>query len=120
MLKLGAGGAQRGPGAAPMIWGDETEGDPRRFEAKSLRGARYLDPESSAPRGEGLTNPEADPTREGAGLVEVEGSGGGAAWKRRLAPHHRRAVRDFFAAATRENSTGSDGESNPQGEEDSR
>ncbi len=40
--------------------------------------------------------PEASPEDESAGLVEVEASSGGSAWRRRLAPRHRAAVKRFF------------------------
>jgi hypothetical protein len=97
---LTAGGVTRGPASAPLLWGEVPDGDTSRFQAEALSAARFRDRESSAPLGEGATRPETDPTREGAGLVEVAGSTGGTTWKRRLAPRHRRVVRDFFPPAS--------------------
>ena len=94
---LGTGGVNRGRGDAAMIWGEETPGSTERFEPDVLPPARYLDEESSGVIGVGTTSPEAAPVAEGAGLAEIAPAGGGAAWQRRLAPRHRRAVRSFFA-----------------------
>ena len=48
----------------------------------------------------GTTDPLAAPPdeaqAEGAGLVEVGASTGKSAWRRRLAPRHRQAVKSFF------------------------
>jgi len=95
--ELGLGGVDRGPGTAPLLWGEETEGDASRFEARSLEDARYADPAHAALLEVGASDPEVAPEAESAGLVEVEGSSGGPSWRRRLSPHHRRAVREFFA-----------------------
>ena len=81
-----------------MIWGEESLGDTERFEVKALDPAEFADVEHMALTGVGAANPEAAPVAEGAGFVEVEGSSGGSAWRRRLSPHHRRAVGTFFAS----------------------
>jgi len=58
-----------------------------------------MDLERSGVLGVNATAPEIAPEDEAAGLVEVEASGGGSAWRRRLAPRHRGAVKSFFAAS---------------------
>jgi hypothetical protein len=61
-----------------------------------LPAARYSDPEHSLTIGVGASAPEVDPQAESAGNADVALSAGRAAWKRRLAPHHREAVKTFF------------------------
>jgi hypothetical protein len=92
----GSGGVSRGRGDAELRFSGETEGRTDEFESKSLPEAAALDVESTALVGVGAATPEAAPNAEGAGLVETGTSTGRGAWKRRLAPHHREAVRDFF------------------------
>ena len=108
-----------------MIWGEESQGDTERFEARTLDPAEYADLENSGVLGVDATTPEVDPTAEGAGLVEVEGSGGGTAWRRRLSPRHRRAVRTFFdpdarVAPPETGGSGDQGAAGAAGEDDER
>ncbi len=79
-----------------MTWGDESVGRGEDFEAHALDPARYLDPETSAQLGLSSTAPEVDAQDESGGLVDVGASGGRSAWRRRLAPRHRNAVKTFF------------------------
>lgn len=83
-----------------MTWGAETEGDTDRFEAKTLPSAEYRDPDHSAIVGIGAAAPKVEPIAEGGGLTNVDASTGRAAWKRRLAPHHRRAIQTYFTRET--------------------
>ena len=92
----GVGGVNRGPGAAELTWGEETPGRTDLFEAKSLPAARHADPERTAVFSVGATAPNVNPVAEGAGSQDVEGSTGRSAWRRRLSPSHRRAVKTFF------------------------
>src|SRR5262245_53301924 len=92
----GRGGVSRGRGDAALQFSGQTDGDTSEFEAKELDPAEWLDPESTASVGVGATAPEVDPTAQGGGLVETKASAGKAAWKRRVAPHHRDAVQSFF------------------------
>jgi hypothetical protein len=97
----GKGGVGRGRADAEMIWGEETAGDTSKFESKTLPDARYADPEHSAIVGIGATAPPVDPTAEAPGAGAIESSGGQTAWRRRLAPHHRDAVRSWFGPGGR-------------------
>ncbi len=97
----GNGGVDRGRADAEMIWGEETPGDTSRFDAKELPDARYADPEHSGIVGIGATSPPVDPTAEAPGSGAIEASGGRSAWRRRLAPHHRDAVRSWFGPGGR-------------------
>lgn len=96
----GTGGIDRGRADAALIWGEETAGRLDAFEVEALSPAEVLDLESSAILGVGAAAPEALPRGEGAGLAGATGSVGKAAWKRRLAPSHRDAVRSFFQPAS--------------------
>ena len=98
----GRGGVTRGRGDAEMIWGEETPGASERFEAKSLPSAQLFDPESSAVLAVGAAPPVVDPRAESAGLAEASVSAGKTAWRRRLAPSHREAVKAFFSGPRRE------------------
>lgn len=95
----GVGGVNRGRGDAELTWGEEAGGSAERFQPTALDPARYLDPASSALIGVGSTSPPVTPEAEAGGLGPVEGSAGGQAWRRRLAPRHRQAVRGFFGPA---------------------
>src|SRR5689334_23570908 len=92
----GAGGVSRGRGDAEMVWGRESQGDSERFEAKALPSAQFPDADHSAVLGIGAAAPTVEPVAEAAGLSNVSVSTGKSAWKRRLAPHHREAVKTFF------------------------
>lgn len=92
----GTGGVSRGRGDAELVWGEESPGAAERFRPAALDPARFLDPASSALVGVGSTSPAEAPAAESAGLAPVEGAGGESAWRRRLAPRHRQAVRGFF------------------------
>jgi hypothetical protein len=92
----GSGGVSRGRGDAEMTWGAEAQGDTSRFEAKSLPDAQYRDADHSAVIGVGASAPTVEPVAEAGGDADVGLSTGRAAWKRRLAPHHREAVKTFF------------------------
>ena len=80
-----------------MIWGDETPGHPDLFEVRPLAGARYRDEERSLLYAVGATAPEENAQEQAAGLVDPGASTGRSAWRRRLAPRHREAVKAFFA-----------------------
>ncbi|MSR62524.1 MAG: hypothetical protein EXS08_08770 [Planctomycetes bacterium] len=86
----------RGRGDAELRFSGETPGRSDEFEAQQLAPAELLDPESTAIVGVGASAPDVDPSAQGAGLVETRASNGRAAWKRRVAPHHRDAVQGFF------------------------
>lgn len=92
----GQGGVTRGRGDAEMTWGQETAGDTERFEARTLPEAQYADPKDTIVAGIGAAAPGVEPVAESGGLAPLEASSGRASWKRRLAPHHRRAVQSYF------------------------
>ena len=92
----GKGGVSRGRGDAEMTWGEESPGDTSKFEANTLPDARYADPENSQIVGLGAAAPNVDPQAEAPGAGAIEASSGQSAWRRRLAPHHRDAVRTWF------------------------
>lgn len=92
----GRGGVSRGRGDAALDFSGETPGRSDQFEARVLSPAEFLDSESTAIVGVGATAPDVAPAAEGGGLVETKASAGKAAWKRRVAPHHRDAVQNFF------------------------
>jgi len=92
----GRGGVSRGRGDAALDFSGETPGRTDVFEARELDPAEWLDPESTAIVGVGAAAPTIDPKAQGGGLVETQASAGRAAWKRRVAPHHRDAVQSFF------------------------
>ena len=92
----------RGPGPAELVWGEETPGRTELFDAKSLPSARHADPERTAVFSVGATAPTVDAQGEGAGNADVQASTGRSAWRRRLSPSHRHAVRTFFGPAEKE------------------
>lgn len=94
---MGGWGNGPGPGGGHtgVLWGDESA--PGQFEAQLLPPSAFPDLEHSAKLGESIDVPEVAPTGEGAGLADVQGSTGEAAWRRRLSPRHRKAVQEFFS-----------------------
>lgn len=94
--KPGNGGINRGRGDAPMLWGKETEGRTDQFEAKALPPSSELDLQNNQMIGLSASTPKAKPEAESGGNVNVEGSAGKTSWRRRLAPHHRDAVKNYF------------------------
>jgi hypothetical protein len=97
----GNGGVSRGRGDAEMTWGEETQGDRDAFESKTLPDATYADAEHSELVGIGAAAPTVDPHAEAPGTGAIESSGGQSAWRRRLAPQHREAVRSWFGRGGR-------------------
>jgi hypothetical protein len=85
-----------------MTWGEEARGREDEFAAKSLEPARYLDAESTATLGIGAGAPDVDAQGESAGAIDGQASSGEGVWRRRLAPHHRDAVKRFFSGPKRE------------------
>jgi hypothetical protein len=93
----GRGGVSRGRGDAPLTGQDRTPIDSASLgEARRLRPATVDDPEAMRLLGIGSTAPTASDAGEAAGLTDTGASSGQAAWRRRLAPRHRRAVGTFF------------------------
>lgn len=95
----GRGGVSRGRGDAELMFGEESPGRTDAFEARALDPARNLDLEHSTMLGVGAGAPRVAPEGEAAGGGDIQASAGSNAWRRRLAPRHRDAVRDFFAPA---------------------
>lgn len=93
--KPGRGAITRGRGDAFLGLTNETEGATAGLEAKKLpRGA--VVPRSWERVGISRVAPTLGPERSTAlGSAGTEGAGE-AAWRRRLAPHHREAVRAYF------------------------
>ena len=87
-----------GPGHAELTFGDETSIQSDAFDAESLAGDPFADLENSELLGLGFTAPEVAAEGEAAGAGTLENSQGEAAWRRRLSPGQRAAVRRFFSA----------------------
>ena len=92
------GRVSRGPGAADMYWGRPAPGSTDDLGVEALPQAEFLDPESTTLLGVAAGTPQAKPLREGsAAATGTDGTAtGSAAWRRRLSPRHRDAVRTFF------------------------
>ena len=95
----GRGGVTRGRGDAALEFSGETTGRTDEFEAQELDPAEWLDPQSTALVGAAAAEPDVEPAAQSGGLTDVKASSGRAAWKRRVAPHHREAVQRFFGGA---------------------
>ena len=98
-LGPGRGGVSRGRGDADMIWGAESPGRTDEFAPKQLPGGRQLDPDQSALLGVAAAAPEVEPQADSAGSQATAAAEARSAWRRRLAPAHREAVKRFFAPA---------------------
>lgn len=92
----GRGGITRGRGDAFLRLSNETEGDTAGMQAKKLpRGA--VVPKTWERIGISRVAPTTAPERANEAGSEGTTGAGEAAWRRRLAPHHRRAVRRYFS-----------------------
>ena len=80
-----------------MLWGEETPGRTDQFTPKQLPSAKFLDPEHTALAGVSAADPEVDPQPDAAGRQESTNADARSAWRRRIAPAHREAVKRFFA-----------------------
>ena len=98
----GAGGVTRGRGDAGLEYTNTTDGGTDPFAARELPAAEYLDQESTAVVGVGAADPTVAPGGGASGLVDTQASTGKTAWKRRVAPRHRAAVRGFFGGDKQE------------------
>jgi len=97
----GNGGISRGRGDAELIWGEESQGRSEDFEAEVLPGARFMDIENTRLLGVGSAAPEVNAVGESGGHAAAAASSVKTAWRRRLSPHHRKAVGSFFTSETR-------------------
>ncbi len=92
----GSGAVGRGPGDVPLTWGEEAPVDRERFEPTALAPGTFADPEQQGTTGVGLATPEEGAQHEAGGAAAFEASLGGSPWRRRLAPRHRRVVRELL------------------------
>lgn len=97
----GAGSISRGPGAADLPWGEEEPSHADQFDIEALPRSRTPDAVHSGLLGVGAAQPDLDAVRASAGEGTAEGVLGEAAWSRRLAPRHRRAVNGWFGGEDR-------------------
>ncbi|MEZ6015194.1 MAG: hypothetical protein R3F49_08780 [Planctomycetota bacterium] len=92
----GSGGVNRGRGDAALSLGPETPHRSDAFQARRLDPGKALDLQQLQLLGVGSTAPIASEQGEATGLQRLGPDAGNAAWRRRLAPRHRHAVRTFF------------------------
>lgn len=79
-----------------MSWGDETEGQTDKFQSKVLPPAELNDTKNNQVIGTTLNAPQASPVAESGGGADLQLSNGKTSWRRRLAPRHRDAVKEYF------------------------
>lgn len=95
-MGAGVGGPGRGPGSAPLTWGEETAElrDQMSWEAMAAPNSpeeamQLLQLSTMAPTTDAVTDVI------GSTDVKVQTSGA-AVWQRRMRPEHREAVKRFF------------------------
>jgi len=89
----------RGRGDAALQYGEESPELAESLAPKALPPGAFLDLEHSAIAGVGKAAPQANPQNEAAGASSTSAADGRTAWKRRLKPRHREAVKAFFEPA---------------------
>ena len=93
----GRGGISRGPGAAPLALGDETD-----LKTNQIEGVQNNDFSKAAPGdvlGIGQTEHDIDKTKKGpqaAGTVGSVGQGGDAVWRESLMPGEKAVLKKYF------------------------
>lgn len=93
----GQGGVSRGPGAADLTWGNESDEHGIRFKQTVLPPGFLEDPKDEV-IGVRLTAPKVEPagSAERAAARDVDPTTGRETWDRRLRPRHQQAVKQFF------------------------
>ena len=89
-------GISRGPGAAPITWGEETPDLRAQMNWKAMAAP---DSPEEAMQIMKITSiaPTTDAVAENVATADVmTKTSGEAVWKRRMKPEHRQAVRRFF------------------------
>jgi hypothetical protein len=93
----GRGGVSRGRADAELGFLGETEDAAAAKPERLPPGARR--PAPSIRIGTGRAEPSTDPVVDGGPGTAGDDGVGAAAWRRRIAPRHRDAVRAFFGSA---------------------
>ena len=107
----GSGGVSRGPGAAEMMWGKESDLAGTKFKEMILPRGLSDEPGEQI-LGITSSEPEVDPATSAPrqALRETDPAAGRATWDRKLNPRHRNVVRKFFDSQRPEQPLGDDGE----------
>lgn len=92
----GAGGITRGRGDAELQLGGDSPFESDEFDAQRLEAARLEDLEHTHLLGLGAAAPTVSGEGQATGQRALGADAGKSAWRRRLAPRHRRAVGAFF------------------------
>ncbi|NNE91956.1 MAG: hypothetical protein HKN23_09945 [Verrucomicrobiales bacterium] len=93
----GKGGINRGPGPAPMFFGDETD-----LKTNNIEGVKNQDMSRAVPGellGVGETEHELDKVKTGpteAGAVKSKGQGGDTVWRDSLMPSEKAVLKKYF------------------------
>ncbi len=93
----GKGGINRGPGTAPMFFGEETD-----LKTKNIEQIRNEDLSKAVPGellGVGQTEHDIDKTKVGpreAGAVKSTGQGGDTVWRESLMPTEKAVLKRYF------------------------
>ena len=95
--KLGRGGITRGPGEAPLFFGEESDLNTNRIDAVQNQDFSRATPGDVI--GTGETEHEIDETKGGVqrgGAISSAGSGGEAVWKESLMPSEKAVLKKYF------------------------
>lgn len=97
-MGAGSGGVSRGPGTAPITYGDEQPELRDRFRSGVLPPGALPDFDNSGLAGLSATAPTVEVLDQAAGVGTFGTEGTQTSFTRRVAPRHREAVREFFDA----------------------
>lgn len=93
----GKGGADRGPGDAPMTWTDGTKEKDAKFKEKTLPPSSIAGLQVSQMVGLSAAAPEVQKSAIAAhGSLNNTTSGGGSAYTQTILPRHKGAVKRYF------------------------
>jgi hypothetical protein len=97
-MRPGRGGINRGPGAAPMVFGDPSDPNAGRFKENVLLPTEVADFRDSQLTGLSLGAPETEEVEASTGgALSGTEAGGGSAQTQRILPRHREAVEGYFS-----------------------
>ena len=92
----GRGGINRGPGHATLDYDNDVKDLTDGLQSRKLPPGASLPKRNAQTLGLSVAAPQLDPKRAGAAGAAGTAGEGEAAWRRRMAPRHREAVRRFF------------------------
>ena len=97
MARMGQGGVKRGPGTAPITFGEEQNLKTKNIENVNSRDYKRAAPGEVLAIGETKHDDENKPSnRQAGGTLSREAGGGDAVWRESLMPEEKALLKRYF------------------------